>query len=127
MIVTTVTTGATIEDTAFGSIVIDGVSHRGDVVVRLSGRVEERRKELSRRHGGNSHTVSEDEMRDLAEDGCETVVIGTGQAGALCISAAAEAFLAERGVCLLTAPTPQAIRLYSRATAAKVGLFHVNC
>ena len=50
-----------IDGTTFGSITIDGKTYDHDVIVRLSDKVEKRKKKLSKRVYGSSHTVSEDE------------------------------------------------------------------
>ena len=47
-----------IEDTKFGSITIDGKTYEYDVIVRLSGKVEKRKKKLSKEQYGTSHIIS---------------------------------------------------------------------
>jgi hypothetical protein len=47
-----------IDETAFGSITIAGTTYEHDVVIRLSDQVVERKKKLSKRLYGTSHTVS---------------------------------------------------------------------
>ena len=50
-----------IEATSFGSITIDGQKFKKDVVIRLDGSVKKRKKKLSKRIYGTSHTISLDE------------------------------------------------------------------
>ena len=49
-----------IEGTRFGEIAIDGATYDYDVIIRLSGKVEKRRKRLSK-----TKAVVEGEVRDF--------------------------------------------------------------
>jgi hypothetical protein len=44
--------------TEFGSITVDGKTYEHDVIIRLSGKVEKRRKRLSKQKYGTSHIIS---------------------------------------------------------------------
>jgi hypothetical protein len=88
-----------IDGTSFGSITIGGRTCDHDVVVRLGAEVVKRKKKLSKRHYGASHTVSEDEARYLREKGCKVVA----------------------------APTPEAVEIYTICKKPKIGLFHITC
>jgi hypothetical protein len=116
-----------IEGTAFGEITIDGKTYDHDVVVRLSGEVIKRKKKLSKRLYGTSHVLSEDEARFLFEKGCDQLVIGSGQMGNVQLSPEAEAYFKKKECEVLLKPTPEAIRLFNRSRAHKIGLFHVTC
>lgn len=116
-----------IEGTEFGEITIDGKTYDHDVVVRLSGEVIKRKKKLSKKFYGTSHVLSEDEARFLFEKGCDQIVIGSGQMGNVQLSPEAEAFFGKKGCEVLLRPTPEAIRLFNRSHAHKIGLFHVTC
>jgi hypothetical protein len=70
-----------IEDTKFGSITIDGKTYEHDVIVRLSGKVEKRKKKLSKEKYGTSHIISKDEAKFIFEDGCDMLIVGAGQEG----------------------------------------------
>jgi Uncharacterized conserved protein (DUF2267) len=47
-----------IDATEFGAITIDAKIYEHDVIIRLSGKVEKRRKRLSKEKYGTSHIVS---------------------------------------------------------------------
>jgi hypothetical protein len=47
-----------IDRTQFGSVTIDGEIFTHDVIIRLGGRVEKRKKKLSKAVYGTSHTIS---------------------------------------------------------------------
>ena len=117
----------TIEGTVFGAITIDGKMYEHDVVVRLSGEVVKRKKKLSKRLYGTSHVLSEDEAKFLFEKGCDQVVIGSGQMDNVRLSPEAEAYFERKGCKVLLKPTPEAIDVFNRSRARRIGLFHVTC
>lgn len=116
-----------IDGTAFGEITIDGRTYDYDVVIRLSGEVVKRKKKLSKKLYGTSHVLSEDEARFLFETGCDQIVIGAGQMGNVQLSPEAAAYFDRKHCEILLRPTPEAIRLFNRSHAHKIGLFHVTC
>ena len=116
-----------IDATSFGSITIDGATHEHDVVIRLSGKVVKRKKKLSKKRYGTSHTISEDEVRFVFERGCETMVVGTGQMGVARLSEEAGEFLKRKGCAVVARPTPEAVEAFNKLKSPKTGLFHVTC
>ena len=117
----------TIDDTKFGSITIEGKKIRHDVLIRLNGDVEKRKKKLSKALYGTSHVISLDEAKHIYQDGAEHLIVGTGQSGLVTLSAEAGAYF-ERKACLVELlPTPQALEVWNRAEGAVIGLFHITC
>lgn len=116
-----------IDRTTFGSITINGETFAYDVVIRLSGKVKKRKKKLSRQVYGTSHTLALAEAEDVYENGCETLIVGTGQQGVLQLSDEAAAFFAQRGCRVIQQPTPAAIQMFNQTRGRKIGLFHVTC
>jgi len=116
-----------IDSTDFGSITIDGVTYRHDVVIRLSGEVIKRKKGLSRQHYGTSHTISLDEAEFVYENGCDTLVLGTGQYGNVHLSPEAAEFFADHDCRVVLEPMPQATKAYNNTKGRAIGLFHVTC
>ena len=112
-------------NTAFGTITMDGETYEHDVVVRLSGEVVKRKKKLSKKYYGTSHILSKDEAKFVFEKGCEQLIVGwpNGRASI----AEAEAYFAKKNCKVLLQPTPEAIHVFNRSTAKKIGLFHVTC
>jgi hypothetical protein len=108
-----------IDDTEFGSITIAGKTYEHDVVIRLSDKVVKRKKKLSKRLYGTSHTVS--------EKGCKELIFGTGQYGNAALSPEAASFLKKKGCKVIARRTPKALRIYNLTRKPKVGLFHVTC
>jgi hypothetical protein len=114
-----------IDGATFGSITIDGKTYDHDVLIRLSEKVEKRKKKLSKRIYGTSHTVSEDEAK--FREGCKQLIFGTGQDGMASLSPEAAAFFNKRGCKVIAEPTARAIRIFNKSKKAKAGLFHVTC
>lgn len=116
-----------IDDSTFGTITIDGNCYEHDVVIRLCGTVEKRRKKLSKAVYGTSHKVSFDEIRDVYEDGAEKIIIGTGQYDLLSLSPEAGKYLKTKSCAILLLPTPDALRFWNSENGSLIGLFHVTC
>ncbi|HLA41072.1 MAG TPA: MTH938/NDUFAF3 family protein [Candidatus Glassbacteria bacterium] len=116
-----------INGTSFGSITIEGLNYEHDVVIRLDGKVKKRKKKLSKVVYGTSHVVSQAEAEKFYEKGCEKVIVGCGQYGALRLSEEALKFLESRKCKVEIARTPAAIEAWNSARGKAVGLFHVTC
>ena len=116
-----------IGDTGFGWIELDGTRYRHDIVIELDGTVRKRKKKLSKAVYGTSHRLSLDEAHDLFREGCEVLLIGSGQFGRAALSDEAEAFFAEHAVRVEVLPTPGAARRWNDISGRVVGLFHVTC
>lgn len=116
-----------IEAATFGSITIDGRKIRNDVILRLDGSVKKRKKKLSKRLYGTSHTISLDEAKCVYQEGAERLIIGTGQYDSVRLSEEAQAYLEKHKCRTKLAATPDAIRLWNKAKGKVIGLFHVTC
>jgi hypothetical protein len=117
----------TIDDTKFGSITIEGEKIRHDVLIRLNGDVEKRKKKLSKALYGTSHVISLDEAKHIYQDGAEHLIVGTGQSGLVTLSAEAGAYFERKACFVELLPTPQALEVWNRAEGAVIGLFHITC
>jgi len=117
----------TIDGTEFGSIMIEGEKIEHDIVIRLNGDVEKRKKKLSKALYGTSHVISVDEAKHVYEDGAERLIVGAGQSGLVTLSAEAEAFFEQKVCRVELLPTPKAIEVWNDATGAVIGLFHITC
>jgi hypothetical protein len=116
-----------IDRTEFGSITIDGKTYDHDVVIRKSGKVRKRKKNLSRKHG-SSHTISLEEAEFIYRKGSRELVIGTGQNGNVRLSPEAREFFEQKRCEVIAEPTPQAIHIFNALKSGKkIGLFHVTC
>src|SRR5260221_10721809 len=101
--------------TTFGTITIDGKTYEHDVIIRLFGEVVKRKKKLSKKYYGTSHVLSMDEAKFIFERGCEQLILGSGQIGNVHLSP-------EAGCKVLFQPTAEAIGVFNRSHAKKIGL-----
>jgi hypothetical protein len=116
-----------IDQTSFGSITIEGKEFEHDVLIRLNGEIEKRKKKLSRAVYGTSHILSLDEAKHVYEKGTQRLIIGSGQYGNVELSDEAADYF-ERKHCQVDLwPTPEAIGAWNEAKGLVIGLFHVTC
>jgi hypothetical protein len=116
-----------IDRSEFGNITIDGKTYEHDVIIHLSGKVEERQKKLSKKQYGTSHIISKAEAKFVFEDGCDLLIIGAGQEGNVRLSPEASAYFKKKGCHVIVQPTPEAIRSFNLSQEKKIGLMHVTC
>lgn len=116
-----------IDDTWFGSITLEGERYEHDVIIRLSGKVRKRNKNLSKAVYGTSHTLSLAEIKDLYRDKAEHLIIGTGQEDQVRLSKEAADYLEKHNCKVDLWPTPKAIKKWNEADGKTLGLFHVTC
>ena len=114
-------------DTGFGWIEIDGVRYEHDVMIRLDGTIEKRKKKLSKRIYGTSHTISLDEAKHVYEKGARVLVVGTGQGDNVRLSPEAEEYFERHGCRVRLVATPAALEVWDEAGEYAIGLFHVTC
>jgi hypothetical protein len=114
-----------IDEFAFGSIRIDGVTYDHDVVI-ARGRVRKRKKKSSKRfRDAFGHTpISIEE--NIPWD-CRRLVIGTGADGALPVMDEVKNEAARRDVELVTVPTRDAIRALTGEPKDTNAILHVTC
>jgi hypothetical protein len=116
-----------INQTRFGSITIEGAIFEHDVQIRLNGKVEKRKKKLSKAVYGTSHVLSLAEAKHVYEPGAKRLLIGTGQEGNVQLSGEATGYFKHKQCQVDLLPTPQAISAWNEATDPTIGLFHVTC
>jgi hypothetical protein len=117
----------TIDGTTFGSITIANEEYEHDVIIRLNGEVEKRKKKLSKALYGTSHIVSLAEAQYVYETGAKRLIVGAGQGGNVTLSHEATNYFKQVQCEVQLLPTPQAIRVWNEAEGAVIGLFHVTC
>lgn len=116
-----------INHTKFGSITIEGHSYAHDVLIRLDGSIEKRKKKLSKEVYGTSHTISLAEAEHFFERGTEKLIIGTGKFGRVNLSEDAAEFFESHQCVVILLPTPKAINAWNSAQGNLIGLFHITC
>ena len=116
-----------IDSTRFGSITVDGETFDYDIMIRLSGDIEKRKKKLSQERYGTSHIISQEEAEELYEKGCGKLIIGTGQDDQVRLSEEARQYLNKHHVACILEATPRAMTTWNETKGDKIGLFHVTC
>jgi hypothetical protein len=116
-----------IDATSFGSITIEGKTFEHDVLIRLNGEIEKRKKKLSKAIYGTSHVISLDEAKFVYEKGTKRLIIGSGQDGNVELSNEAADYFKGKHCHVDLAPTPRAIGTWNKAEGDVIGLFHVTC
>ena len=116
-----------IDKTKFGMITISGTQFDHDVILRLDGRVEKRKKKLSKNIYGTSHILSLDEAKHVYENGAKRLIVGTGQSGMVKLSDEAASFFEEKKCQVDLQSTPEAIQSWNEAKGTVIALFHVTC
>jgi hypothetical protein len=116
-----------IDRTQFGSVTINGEVFTHDVIIRLGGRVEKRKKKLSKAVYGTSHIISLAEAEHLFQDGAERLLIGAGQDGRVELSEEAATYFGRNRCQVELLPTPEVIPVWNQAGGAVIGLLHVTC
>jgi len=116
-----------IDKTKFGSITVSGEKYDHDILIRSNGKVEKRKKKLSKEVFGTSHIISLAEAEYIYEDGTENIIIGTGQSGMAKLSDEALEFFKKKKCQVDLLPTPEAIERWNKAENSSIGLFHITC
>ena len=116
-----------IDKTKFGSITVAGVKHTHDIIIHLNGKIENRKKKLSREVFGTSHIISLAEAEYIYEEGANYIIIGTGQSDMVKLSDQAIEFFTLKGCHPLLFPTQEAIHAWNKANNPTIGLFHITC
>jgi hypothetical protein len=115
-----------IQDFAFGSIRIDGITHEHDVVVIEDGEIRKRKKKPSKKFRDDfGHTPLSVE-EDIPWK-CRRLVIGTGAYGKLPVMPEIKHEAERRKVELVIVPTAAAIEELRRNTKGTNAILHVTC
>ena len=117
----------TINDTSFGSIIVDGIRYDHDIIITLDGEVIKRKKKLSKAVYGTSHTISLDEIKYVYQSGSEVLIVGSGQYGIAKLSNEASEFLKSNKCQIVLRATPEAIQEWNKSEGNWIGLFHITC
>ena len=116
-----------IDRTQFGSVTIDGKVFEHDVLIRLGGQVEKRKKKLSKAVYGTSHTISLAEAKHVYQKGAARLLIGAGQNGTVGLSEEAASYFQHHRCQVELLPTPEVIPVWNQAEGAVIAMLHVTC
>jgi len=116
-----------LEYPAFGRIVVDGRTYDHDIVVYPSGRIEMRKKWLSKDKHGTSHKLDPDELKEYLGEEFDVLIVGTGFYGYLSLLPESRELVKEREV--IEKPTGEAVRVLNELWGKRriLAIFHVTC
>ena len=121
-----------ISEVSFARIIINGKEYNHDVVIYPDGRVERRKKHLSKKYADlyNHTPLSREELEETLKGvEPEVLVIGTGLRGRMVVMEGAKELARERGIELVIDVTPKAIEKFNEIFKKRktLGIFHITC
>ncbi|MGB9927198.1 MAG: MTH938/NDUFAF3 family protein [Methanosarcina sp.] len=116
-----------INSTTFGSITLGHRTFEYDILIRMNGHVEKRKKKLSKKLYGTSHKVSLAEAKYIYQKGAQKLIIGTGQTGYVELSKKAKKFFKMKGCKPKLLPTPKAIKMWNKSKGKIISMYHITC
>ena len=116
-----------IDKTSFGQITINGETYDHDILIRLNGEVKKRKKKLSKKYYGSSHTISLEEAEYVYEKGAQKLLIGSGQTGMVKLSEEAADYFNKKSCGVELIPTGSAVNEWNVKKGSVIGLFHITC
>jgi hypothetical protein len=117
-----------INESIFGSITIENMVFNHDVIIGLDRKIKKRRKKLTTKVYGTSHTISLDEIKYVYDEGATLLILGCGQYSRTKLSPEAEEYLKTNKCKTILLSTESAIEAWNENSGEKtIGLFHVTC
>jgi hypothetical protein len=112
-----------IDGFAFGSMVIDGLSYRSDLIIFPDGRVQDSWRRLQ------GHVLSQQDIAVLVASEPAMIIAGAGVYGRMRSEPALERFLLQKNIRFMIGPNNQAVNWYNQDFKdQKVGAcFHLTC
>lgn len=110
-----------IEHYSFGRIVIDGRTYTSDVIV-FPDRV------LSHWWRKEGHLLQAEDLTEVIQAKPEILIIGKGDSGVMEVPGTVIIELRERGIDVIAATTPEAVRIYNQTEGKrKIAALHLTC
>ncbi|BAD86472.1 hypothetical protein, conserved, DUF498 family [Thermococcus kodakarensis KOD1] len=116
-----------LEYPAFGKIIVDGATYEHDIVLYPSGKVERRKKKISKQKHGTSHKLDPEELKEYLTEDFDVLVVGTGMYGKLSLLPESRELI--KGKEVLELPTKKAVEVFNELYGKKkvLGIFHITC
>ena len=116
-----------VEFPGFGKIVVDGTVYSHDIVIYPSGKIEERKKWLSKGKHGTSHKLDPDELKEYLTEDFDVLIVGTGFYGYLSLLPESRELIKDKEIHEL--PTGKAVELLNELWGKRkvLAIFHVTC
>jgi len=110
-----------IDTYGFGKIVVDGVTHKGDIIILPDGEV----KSWWRCEG---HNLEIEDLSAILEKNTIFLAIGTGMYGAMHVPKELVQYITEKGIETIVEKTSNAVEQYNlKNTLEKAAALHITC
>ncbi|AAL81361.1 hypothetical protein PFDSM3638_06175 [Pyrococcus furiosus DSM 3638] len=116
-----------VEEVKFGLVKINGKEFRHDIVIYPSGRIERRKKEISKKKHGTSHKLDPEELKEYLNEDFEVLIVGTGIYGMLSLLPESRKLVENKEV--IERPTEEALKILEELWGKKkiLAIIHVTC
>lgn len=116
-----------IDKVGFGRISVNEKEYSHDIVIYPSGKVERRKKWISKEKYGTSHKLDPEELKEYLKEDFEVLVVGTGIYGMLSLLPESKKLI--EGKEIIERPTPEAAQLFNELREKKktLAIFHITC
>lgn len=116
-----------IEGVRFGEIIVNGQKYEHDIVIYPSGKIEKRKKWISKQKHGTSHKFDKEELKEYLSEEFDVLVVGTGIYGVLSLLPESRELV--KGKEIIEKPTPEAVKIFNELKDKKrvLGIFHITC
>ncbi|MCO6041652.1 Mth938-like domain-containing protein [Thermococcus alcaliphilus] len=116
-----------IDKVEFGRISVNRKEYSHDIVIYPSGKVERRKKWISKEKHGTSHKLDPEELKKYLKEDFEVLVVGTGIYGMLSLLPESRKLIEGKEV--IEKPTPEAAKVFNelRKKRKTLGIFHITC
>jgi hypothetical protein len=116
-----------IEGVRFGEIIVNGQKYEHDIVIYPSGKIEKRKKWVSKQKHGTSHKFDKEELKEYLSEEFDVLVVGTGIYGVLSLLPESRELVKEKEI--IEKPTPEAVKIFNELKDKKriLGIFHITC
>lgn len=107
----------------FGSIVINGKTHKSDIIVS-----SDKLKPNWRRKEG--HSLAVEDIQDIINQKPEIIVIGMGYNGIMDVPLETKKYIESLGIKVITQKTTEAVNTYNKLLKdgrKLIGAFHLTC
>jgi hypothetical protein len=116
-----------IDKTSFGYITIDGTTYEHDILIRLNGKIEKRKKKLSKKYYDTSHIISLEEAKYIYDEGADKLIIGSGQTGMVRLSDEAAELFNNNNCRIEISTTNKAAEIWNDEKGSVIAMFHITC
>ena len=108
-----------------GRVTVGGRTYREDVVIRVNGKIKNRRKILAK-IGGDGNRISAAELEKACKGAPSILIIAAGPGAAARLGPDAQDFLRKRNIKVVLLPARKAAEVYNRTQGRKAALIRVS-